>query len=359
MLPSPSSITGKKLRTPLLLFFLAPLMIGAGKSEFYDANFESAKPPVYLKGVLGEEPELSKIAVRSIVPDSPAAHGGLRRGDEILSFAGEDLNHSARSLYQALYHLYETQSSSLTLEVNRAGEKQAVTLEPDYDPSHIVLGIQYGFIQPGGRRLRSVQFLKKEVSPEGVEHEAVYDFRDPLRVSAKCHWWGGKILVVEWDIFNDHKTNRLPIRLDQIKVTDQKGNALELLDPESVVHTIYNMEALHSVTEARFHWKKKEAGQILEQVSQLRDELSHYQITDGEVAPKTRFYGTLYYAMTPVQAPVSISAAFGKEKYHLKFTFDKEIASHYYPEPETPSEETAPPEETAPGGSSEDYDVLL
>ncbi len=333
-------------------------MTGAGKSEFYDSGFETSKPPVYLRGVLGQEPELSKIAVKGIVPGSPAAHSGLKPGDEIYSFAGESLNRSGRTLYQALFHLYEGHPPTVTVGVKRGALAQEVTLEPDYDPAHVVLGIQYGFIRPDGRRAKNVQFLKRETSREGIEHDAVYDFRDTTRVSTKCHWWGGKILVVEWDLFNDRKTP-LPIRLNQIIVKDQKGNPLEPMDPETVVNMIYNKEAVDAVMEARFHWKKKEAELAYNEMALLREELAHNNIRDTDVPPKSRFYGTLFYAMTPLQPPVSISAKFGKEKFSLKFEFGKEIEVHSYPAPENPASSQSDFQETSSGGSSEDYDVLL
>lgn len=345
--------------SPALLMILASLMTGAGKSEFYDTNFETSKPPVYLSGILGEESELSKISVRGIVPDSPAARSGLRRGDEILSFEGQSLNRSARTLYQSLFHLYESQSPTLALQIRRKGEKQEITLQPDYDPSHVVLGIQYGFIEPDGQRTRSVQFVKREVSPEGVEHDAIYDFRDLIRVSTKCHWWGGKILVVEWDIFNDQKTSPLAIRIDQITVKDQKGNPLQALDPEAMTGLIYNKEAIWSVNEAGFHWKKKEAQQMLEEMQQLQEELTRFSMKDTDLPAKNRFYGVLYYSMSPVQPPVSISTKFGKEKFSSKFEFGQQIVSHSYPEPETAPEEKQEPTEGVPPEPTGDYDILL
>ncbi len=353
-----SFISNKKFLSTALFFFLAAFMTGAAKSEFYDSNFETSKPPVYLKGVLGAEPELSKIAVKDIVADSPAAHSGLKRGDEIFSFAGENLNRSGRTLYQALFNLYQGRPQTVAIGVKRGAAIQEVMLEPDYDPSHVVLGIQYGFIRPDGRRLGNVQFLKRETSQEGIEHDAVYDFRDTIRVSTKCHWWGEKILVVEWDLFNDRETP-LQVRLNQITVKDQKGNLLESIDSETAASMIYNKEAIDAVMEAQFSWKKKEAEQAYNEMAQLRKELAHNNIRDTDVPSKNRFYGTLYYAMTPVQPPVFISAKFGKEKFSSKFEFNKEIAMHSYAAPENSVSGQPDSQETSLGGPSEDSDVLL
>ena len=353
-----SFISNKKFLSAVLFFCLAAFMTGAAKSEFYDPNFETSKPPVYLKGILGTEPELSKIAVKGIVPGSPAAQSGLRRGDEILSFAGENLNRSGRTLYRALFHLYEGQPQTVPVGVKRGAETQEVLLAPDYNPAHVVLGIQYGFIRPDGRRLGNVQFVKREVSQEGIEHDAIYDFRDTIRVSTKCHWWGRRILVVEWDLFNDRNTP-LQVRLNQITVKDQKGNLLEPIDSETAANMIYNKEAIDAVMEAPFSWKKKEAEQAYNEMAQLREELAHHNIRDTDVPSKSRFYGTLYYAMTPVQPPVFISAKFGKEKFSSKFEFNKEIAVHSYAAPENSVSGQPDSQETSPGGSSEDSDVLL
>ncbi|MEM9155498.1 MAG: PDZ domain-containing protein [Cyanobacteria bacterium P01_F01_bin.33] len=72
-------------------------------------------------------PEIAGVAIFSVVPDSPAARGGLRRGDVVTRIDGTDIQ-SARELKEWVER--SDIGQSLRLEVRRGNTLETLTVRP-------------------------------------------------------------------------------------------------------------------------------------------------------------------------------------------------------------------------------------
>ena len=77
-----------------------------------------------------ETPRYESMVVESLIVDSPEYRAGLRPGDEIVKFNGENFNYTWNDLKKEIMLAI----GEVTLTVNRNGETLEITYQPTPNP---------------------------------------------------------------------------------------------------------------------------------------------------------------------------------------------------------------------------------
>ncbi len=299
------------------------MLIGGCATVLSNATYNDVNPPLYLSGVLDAEPELSKIEIEHVIPNSPAEKAGLKPSDEVIALDGENLNKSPRKFYNVLSTLYAKQARDMEIKVKREGDLgiHIYNLEFQHDP-----GIVYKLTLKDGSELKNVQYVKDEVSGEGFRHDTLYDFKGRVRISEKCHLWGPDLLVIELDISNDHTKKNVHIDPKDIVVKDRLGEVLKPLQTDAVIEKIYDIGSINSVLSSPIYLRKKKAREVSSEMNALHMELNTHKLKISDIPPQGHAYGALVYPFNQWQSLITIETQIGNEKFTSKF----ELRQNFY-----------------------------
>lgn len=300
----------KKLAT-LILF-----AVTAGCATLYDNSFLDSTPPVYFNAVLGPEEKLSSVEVLSVIPESPAAKAGFRKGDLILYINGEEVRHSARELYKILMDACEKRISDVRSVIKRKGTVKRIDMAPADPFLKGLYGLNFKLTRESGKELKAFSFVKQYVTDDGLQYDAVYNVAGKMRLRTNCHLWGGKLLVIQFDVFNDSTEKNLHVDPKDVTVSDRWGRTLEPLSTEEIVSGIYNVGRINEIKGKWFYLQGRKAQHLSAELNGLHWELNTHRFKPGEIPPLNVGYGSLIYLLSPGHSPVTVRVKAG-QRYFL------------------------------------------
>ncbi len=314
------------------LFVLGLIFFLSGCGTLYDKSFLDTNLPVYLDAVLGPDGKLSGVQIKSVVPDSPAAKAGFKEGDSLLYINGEEVGTSARKLYKVLINSGEKRIGEIRAVVKREGTATRINMAPEDPDFKGRYGMRFRLLCEDGKDLKEIALVKQYVSDDGIRYDAIYNVGEKARLRTDCHVWGEKLLVIQFNIFNDSVKKPLHFDFAGITVSDRWGSALEPLSTDEIVHGIYDMNRINAIKDRTLHWQKRQAKKLSAEANALYWELNTHRLESGDIPPLNIGYGSLIYLLNPGYSPVTVHAKIGGEDFSAQYVMPQ-------PLPEAPGEE--------------------
>lgn len=299
--------------------------VTAGCATLYDNSFLDSKPPVYFNAVLGPEEKLSSVEVLSVIPDSPAAKAGFRKGDLILYINGEEVKNSARELHKILMDACEKRISDVRSVIKREGTVKRIDMAPADPFLKGLYGLKFKLTRESGKELKAFSFVKQYVTEDGLQYDAVYNVADNLRLRTNCHLWGGKLLVIQFDVFNDSTEKNLHIDPKDVTVSDRWGRSLEPLSTDEIVNGIYNVGRINEIKGKWFYLQGRKAGQLSAELNGLHWELNTHRFKARDIPPLNVSYGSLIYLLNPGYSPVTVRVKLGQRNFSAQYVMPQVI----------------------------------
>jgi membrane-associated protease RseP (regulator of RpoE activity) len=215
-------------------------------------------PDIFLSHFDVKKEDAGRVVVEQVVPDSPAAKAGLKRGDVILQFAGKEIN----TLHDLVGQVSETKETTKPIQIIRNGAKIDLNITPAPRPIEqtIIQGnpmfpgraiMPQPLLPPPGMKLgpeiwigpRDPQKMMREMEEYfrqmqgGVDSDQLLILPDQDNQSAKNTSSSGKHLSVSSITDKDGKTK---IRVKQILKSgdsnEEKNWEVEKIDdlPEEI-----------------------------------------------------------------------------------------------------------------------------
>lgn len=299
-----------------ILFFIA---LVSGCATLYDKSFLDSTPPVYLDAVLGPEEKLSAIEIQEVIPNSPADKAGFKPGDRIIYVNGEEVGSSARKLYKAFMDSCEKRFRELKVVLRRDGGARQISLDPADQFFKGNYGMRFKFTRDDGRRLKNAIFSKSYVSGDGIHHDAVYNVSRDVRLRTDCHLWGDKLLVIQFNLFNDSVKKNLHFNIKDVTVSNRWGSSLEPLSTEEIVNGVYNVPEIDTEKNRFFSLKKHQAKKLSAELNALHWELNTHRLKTGDIPPLNVGYGSFIYLFNPGHSPVTIRVKLGGKVFSAQY----------------------------------------
>lgn len=310
-----------------LLFFLS------GCGTLYDQSFLDSNPPVYLDTVLGPDEKLSRVEIENVISPSPASKAGFKKGDRVLFINGEDANLSARALHKTLMDSGEKRIREIRFVIKREGRAKRIYMPPEDPYFKGNYGLHFRMFREDGKGLKDIAFVKQYVSGDGFRYDAVYNIGERTRLRTDCHVWGEKLLIVQFNIFNDSIKKNLHFDTKKVTVSDRWGEALEPLSTEEIVNGIYDVDRINEVKDRKLHWKKRAAKKLSAEINALHWELNTHRLKGGDIPPLNVAYGSLIYLLNPGHSPVTVRVKVGGEKFSAQYVMPQAMPEAVEEEP--------------------------
>ena len=321
---------------PKKLAILIMLVVTAGCATLYDNSFLDSNPPVYLNAVLGPEEKLSSVEVLSVMPESPAAKAGFRKGDKLLYINGEEVRDSARTLHRVLMDACEKRISDVRSVVKRKGTVKRIDMPPADPFLKGLYGLNFKLTGESGKELKEFSYVKQYVTGDGLQYDSVYSVAGKMRLRTNCHLWGGKLLLIQFDVFNDSTEKKLHFDPKDVTVSDRWGRALEPLSTEEIVNGIYNVGRINEIKGKWFYLQRWKAKQLSVELNGLHWELNTHRLKAGDIPPLNVGYGSLIYLLSPDHSPVTVRVKAGRRYFSAQYVMPLVV--------EPPVKKTAGPE---------------
>lgn len=296
----------KKLATLILL------AVTAGCATLYDNGFLDSNPPVYLNAVLGPEEKLSSVEVLSVIPKSPAAKAGFRKGDKLLYINGEEVRDSARTLHRVLMDACEKRISDVRSVIKRKGAVKRIDMPPADPFLKGLYGLIFKLTGESGKELKEFSYVKQYITDDGLQYDAVYSVAGKMRLRTNCHLWGGKLLLIQFDVLNDSTEKKLHFDPKDVTVSDRWGRTLEPLSTEEIVNGIYDVGRINEIKGKWFYLQSRKAKQLSAELNGLHWELNTHRLKAGDIPPLNVGYGSLIYLLSPGHSPVTVRVKAGR-----------------------------------------------
>lgn len=301
------------------LFILSLVVLISGCVTLYDKSFLDTTPPVYLDAVLGPEEKISSIEIQKVIPNSPADKAGFKPGDRIIYVNGEEVSGSARKLYKTLMDTCEKRFREVKIVIRREGSARQISMDPADQFFKGNYGMRFKLVQGEEKILKNTVFSKSYVSGDGIRHDAVYNVGRDVRLRTDCHLWGDKLLVIQFNLFNDSVKKNLHVDVKDVTVSNRWGSALEPLSTEEIVNGVYNVAEIDTAKDRFFSLKKRKAKRLSAELNALHWELNTHRLKSGDIPPLNVGYGSFIYLFNPGHSPVTVRVKLGSEVFSAQY----------------------------------------